>query len=184
MLALVPIVVKLAKMSGFGSVNIAVSFLQANSVIMQMELQWPPALERFFNSMSVVSINFEFFSIECLIPSWNPLNKMMFVNFLPVAFVPVLVGYAYLLKALKKKRTAPGAELVSYSTYSSSSATAFILILSWGYITLSNANLEFFNCDENQDGTYTLVVDPRWRLMSHSAFLPVSLLCSSAMLVH
>jgi len=186
LLALIPVINKLSNLQSFGSINILVTAVQVNAVLMQLNLDWPPFIRGYFQLTSPFALKFDVMSPECIATDWHYLNKLIAVDALPVLMLPAMVAYYYgglylgfiHPPASHAVRNVSVFEAVS-KTWSGYSAP-FLLLLSWGYYTLMDVNVEYFNCSRN-NGRYFMVVEPSiecWDfsrpLNRHAILLPIA----------
>mmetsp|Transcript_15109 Transcript_15109/g.38851 ORF Transcript_15109/g.38851 Transcript_15109/m.38851 type:complete len:2663 (+) Transcript_15109:417-8405(+) len=184
LLLLIPVIVKLSSIQAFGSINILVAALQANSILMQLDIQWPPFLKRFFRFFAIFALKFDVMSPECVAQDWHYLNKLVAFDLLPALALPAMALYFYtgirtgLLRPPEHSSGSTTFDLVSRSMAGYSAP--FYLMLSWGYYTLVDVNAEYFNCFPNK-GRHFMVVEPSIECWSfggawnrHATLLPVA----------
>jgi hypothetical protein len=161
LLALIPVMVRLSAVQAFGSINILVSAMQANSILMQLDITWPRIVKRFFSLFAVFAIKFDVMSPECVAQDWHYLNKLIAVDMLPLFALPLMALYVYFGIQLRVIPVSPRVRSISHVVVDSlaSYSAPLFLLLSWGYYTLMDVNVEYFNCFPNK-GRYFMAVEP------------------------
>ena len=138
------------------SVVVTVNFLQTVAVLPLYQLQWPQYVKVFFNDLSGFNLNPELTAPECSFPvSWKSL--WVFTMFFPVivgALMSVVYGVVYIMrvyqvaKSVERPIKTSRAWDVIVPTY-----VTFILFF---YVSIAKTTVQFFDCTEQADDTYTL----------------------------
>jgi len=89
LLLLMPLLMRASKLrSGFGAINIFISYAQVLSMFSKLEFNWPVSVTKAFRSLAF--FNLDFFSLsppECVSSDWTYISKFWITNSFPLLYI-------------------------------------------------------------------------------------------------
>ena len=104
LIALAPLLMKLAQKNVFASVNILIVFFQTTIVFAELKWAWPQELLDMFAYFSIFSLNIELVSPECFVGDFSSLHKIWISNLMPLILGVLLLGLYHLQHFLTVRR--------------------------------------------------------------------------------
>eukprot|EP00854_Cymbomonas_tetramitiformis_P002448 gene2448-3182_t len=120
----------------YGAFHIILCYLQIFSVYRFMKLDWPPALKALMEFFGLLNLDNWAFAPECALQAGYP-NKLPMMNMNPVVFLTILSGYG-LFQRIRDQGMDP--------VFVRNLASAFLLYLNWGYLSMAIYTFQYFNC--------------------------------------
>jgi hypothetical protein len=133
-----------------GTIAVSTKFFQVISIFGRIDVNWPKSVK---DTIAVITapfnLKFDTLAPECSAPSIRYESKWAFTVLLPV-FFGLLFALAYVALRFIGRRRDMGARVIG----------GYLTLLNLGYLTLALTAMEPFGCVREEDGTYSLVVDP------------------------